>query len=70
KPKDLDSFLLPGLIHIAALQKTGLKIWDAAEDRVYVTRPIILFATADTVAMAYINGLVGHSGAQGCRVWC
>ncbi|RDX40842.1 hypothetical protein OH76DRAFT_1459357 [Lentinus brumalis] len=70
KPQDLESFLLPGLMHISALQKTGLRIWDAADERMYITHPIIIFATADCVGMPYINGLVGHSGAQGCRFWC
>lgn len=70
KPQDLESFLLPGLMHISALQKQGLKIWDAADNRMYISCPIVIFVTADCVAMAYINGLVGHSGAQGCRFWC
>ncbi len=70
KPKDLDSFMLPGLMHISALQKKGLKIWDAADKRFFISRPIVLFICADTVAMSSINGLVGHSGARGCRLWC
>ena len=32
KPKNLDSFLFPGLYHLAALQKEGLAIWNAADD--------------------------------------
>ena len=28
-PKNLDSFLFPGLSHVSAIQKEGLKIWDA-----------------------------------------
>ncbi|KAI0682946.1 hypothetical protein C8T65DRAFT_518687, partial [Cerioporus squamosus] len=70
KPQDLNSFLLPGLYHIAALQNEGLKIWDAAQKRLRVMRPIIVFATADSVAMAIIDGMVGHSGAHGCRRFC
>ena len=31
KPKNLDSFLFPGLYHIAALQKEGLSIFDASQ---------------------------------------
>ncbi|RDX42284.1 hypothetical protein OH76DRAFT_1458839 [Lentinus brumalis] len=70
KPKDIDSFLLPGLMHISVLQKKGLKIWDAADNRTFISRPIVLCACADCIAMAYINGLVGHTGAHGCRLWC
>lgn len=70
KPRNLESFLFPGLYHIAALQREGLKIWDSLEQREFVTRPVIIFATADSPAMAYLNGLVGHHGAQGCRLYC
>jgi Transposase family tnp2 len=35
KPKNLDSFLFPGLHHLAALQREGLQIWDAEEDRMF-----------------------------------
>ncbi|KIJ14028.1 hypothetical protein PAXINDRAFT_79868 [Paxillus involutus ATCC 200175] len=30
KPKNVDSFLFPGLHHVSALQKEGLTIWDAS----------------------------------------
>ena len=29
KPKNVDSFLFPGIHHLAALQNEGLSIWDA-----------------------------------------
>ncbi|EJF65166.1 hypothetical protein DICSQDRAFT_50857, partial [Dichomitus squalens LYAD-421 SS1] len=70
KPKIVDSFLFPGLYHVAALQNTPLKIWDSHAQKIRHSRPIIFFATGDTPAMAYINGLVGHSGAHGCRLFC
>ncbi|KAH7917471.1 hypothetical protein BV22DRAFT_989347, partial [Leucogyrophana mollusca] len=28
KPKNVDSFLFPGLHHLAALQREGLRVWD------------------------------------------
>ena len=31
-PKHLESFLFPGFHHIAAVQREGLRIWDASED--------------------------------------
>ena len=34
KPKHLDSFMFLALYHLAALQKEGLMIWDAAQDRI------------------------------------
>jgi len=30
KPKNIDSFLFPGLQHVSTLQKEGLSIWDAS----------------------------------------
>ncbi|KZT32395.1 hypothetical protein SISSUDRAFT_994105, partial [Sistotremastrum suecicum HHB10207 ss-3] len=34
KPKNIDSFLFPSLHHLAALQKEGLKVWNALDGRV------------------------------------
>jgi hypothetical protein len=70
KPKHPDSFLFPGLHHLVALQKEGLMIWDASGDRVFRSFPYLLLATADGPGMTYLNGLVGHSGAYGCRLYC
>ncbi|CDO78075.1 hypothetical protein BN946_scf185020.g1 [Trametes cinnabarina] len=70
KPKNIESFIFPGLYHIAALQREGLMVWDASKQCLFKTRPIIIFATADGPGMAGINSLVGHSGAQGCRIYC
>ena len=45
-------------------------IWDASGDRVFRSFPYLLLATADGPGMTYLNGLVGHSGAYGCRLYC
>ncbi|KAJ3553191.1 hypothetical protein NP233_g12702 [Leucocoprinus birnbaumii] len=70
KPKHLDSFLFPSLYHIAALQNEGLKIWDASMSQFRLARPVVYLATADAPGMVYLSGLVGHSGARGCRNYC
>ncbi|KAI0714307.1 hypothetical protein C8T65DRAFT_543183, partial [Cerioporus squamosus] len=70
KPKNLDSFLFPGLYHLAAIQREGLLIWNAAEQRLVRSNIYLYLATADSPAMAYLNGLVGHNGAHGCRLYC
>jgi hypothetical protein len=70
KPKILESFLFPGLHHLSAIQKEGLPIWDASTDTLYVSNPYMALASADGPAMAYINGLVGHQGKIGCRLYC
>jgi hypothetical protein len=70
KPQVADSFLYPGLHHLAALQINGLPVWDAQKDKVFLSRPFLVFATADGPGMTYLNGLVGHHGAFGCRFYC
>ena len=76
-PKNLDSFLFTGLHHLAALQKTGLRIWSPLHEfdnqdssGVFTSYPYLALATADGPAMACVSGLVGHIGKQQCRVYC
>jgi hypothetical protein len=70
KPKNIDSFLFPCLYHLSALQREGLPIWDASRDMIFISRPFFALGTADGPAMAYLNGLVGHNGKLGCRLYC
>lgn len=70
KPKNLDSFLFPGFQHLSALMKEGLLIWDASTGKVFRSYPFLAYITADGPGMQFINGLVGHSGKQGCRLYC
>ena len=71
KPGDIDSFLFPSLYHTAALQREGLRIYDASTDS-YIShsRPLVIFATADSLGGAAMSGMVGHSGKYGCRLYC
>jgi hypothetical protein len=70
KPKNADSYLFTGLYHVAALQREGLHIWDASRDEVFISYPFLALATADGPGMTYLNGLVGHCGKNGCRLYC
>ncbi|KAF8833144.1 hypothetical protein BDN67DRAFT_992893 [Paxillus ammoniavirescens] len=70
KPKNLDSFMFPGFYHLAAIQKEGLKIWDADRNITFVSHPFLALGTADRPGLAYLNGLVGHHGKNGCRLYC
>ena len=70
KPKNIDSFFFPGLHHLSALQKEGLRIWDSVLDEIFISQIHLTFATADAPAMPYLNGLVGHHGRLGCRLFC
>lgn len=70
KPKIVDSYLFPGLHHLSALQREGLRIWDALHDRVFVSKPFFALGTADGPGMMYLNGLVGYHGKHGCRLYC
>ncbi len=69
-PKDPDSFVYPGLHHLSALQKEGLKIWKASSKSVVVSNPYLVFATADGVGLAYMNGFAGHKSYNHCRRMC
>jgi len=70
KPKNLDSFLFPGLAHVSALQKEGLPIWDGYNRMAALSFLFLLLALADAVAMAELSGSVGHHGRRGCRLLC
>jgi hypothetical protein len=70
KPKHADSFTFPGLHHLAALQREGLPIWDCITNTVNICHPFFGLGTADGPGMTYLNGLVGHHGKNGCRLFC
>ena len=70
KPKNSDSYLYPSMHHVAAIQKEGLKIWDARRDVVFTFHIYLTLATADGPGMTYLNGLNGHQGALGCCLYC
>ncbi|KIM36421.1 hypothetical protein M413DRAFT_20524 [Hebeloma cylindrosporum] len=70
KPKNLDSFIFPGLYHLASVQNDGLPIWDASRDVTFISNPFLALATADGPGMACLNGCVGHQGKIHCRLQC
>ncbi|KAG6823184.1 hypothetical protein H0H92_011113, partial [Tricholoma furcatifolium] len=69
-PKHPESFVFPGAHHLAAIQKTGLCIWDAETGRVFVSRPFFYLGAADGPGSVHFTGLVGHHGAYPCRLYC
>ncbi|KJA13779.1 hypothetical protein HYPSUDRAFT_151159, partial [Hypholoma sublateritium FD-334 SS-4] len=70
KPGNIESFLFPGFHHVSALMKEGLSIWDASENKSFISKIFILLGLADGPGLTYLNGLTGHSGAYGCRLYC
>lgn len=70
KPKNIDSFMAVGLHHLSALQKEGLKIWNSSLNRALRSRIYLLFTTADGPGLVHWDGLVGHCGKNGCRLYC
>jgi hypothetical protein len=70
KPKNVDSFLFPGMHHACALSKEGMNNWDAYQDRIFLSKVFPLLGAADGPGLTYLNGLTGHSGAYGCRLYC
>ena len=69
-PKNIDSFLFPGLQHLASLQKEGLQIWDAALQHEVVSKVFLALITVDGPGMMHITGMVGYHGKHGCRLYC
>ncbi|KAG1807870.1 uncharacterized protein BJ212DRAFT_1202391, partial [Suillus subaureus] len=70
KPKNLNSFVFPGLHHLCAIQTEGLAIWDGAQQKEFRSNPFLFVVTADGPGMAFLTGLVGHHGKMGCRLYC
>ena len=66
KPKNTDSFMYPGLHHVAALQKEGFRMWDACRRTIFPSRPWIFLVTADAVGASLLHGGVGHHRKKGC----
>lgn len=69
-PKHLDSFLFPGLAHVSAIQKEGVRIWDSLNNVDALSLIFVLLVLADAVASAEVSGSVGHQGKRGCRIFC
>jgi hypothetical protein len=55
KPRNPDSYMCVGLSHLAAIQKEGLKIWDASRREIFVCRPFLAAAGADAVGLHSTN---------------
>lgn len=70
KPRNLNSFLVVGLHHLSVLQKEGLQIWDTAHNTTFHSDIYLLFTTADGPGLVHWDGLVGHCGKNGCRLYC
>lgn len=70
KPIHPDSMIFPGFHHIVALQREGLRVWDASRKRYFKSRPFFALGTADGPGVTFLNGLVGHHGRIGCRLYC
>ena len=69
-PKHLDLFLFPGLAHLSAVQKEGLRVWDGYQWVRVLSNIILWLILADTVAMTELSGSVGHQGRKACRLLC
>ncbi|EIW73862.1 hypothetical protein CONPUDRAFT_53544 [Coniophora puteana RWD-64-598 SS2] len=69
-PRNVDSFLFPGYHHVSALQREGLGIWNASQQRGYKSHIHHFLATADGPGLTYFNGMCGHCGKNGCRMYC
>ena len=69
-PRNFDSFLFPGLGHLAALQRETIMIWDSVLQREvhsWIFLPLII---ADGPGMMHITGFVEYHGKHGCQLYC
>ena len=69
-PKDLDSFFFSGLYHLSAIQREGLPVWDARDQKLHEDHPWLIFVTADAVGISDVSGSAGHHARIGCRLMC
>ncbi|KZV74580.1 hypothetical protein PENSPDRAFT_572757 [Peniophora sp. CONT] len=70
KPKNLDTFNYTAFHHLSAIQKEGLHVWDASTGDIIEDHPFLAGIGADTLGMAAVDGMVGHTGRVGCRFQC
>ncbi|KZV60743.1 hypothetical protein PENSPDRAFT_593394, partial [Peniophora sp. CONT] len=70
KPKNVDSFLYPGLYHVSALQHEGLRVWDSYLNKICLSNLTVAFGTADTPGAVYFSGGAGHTSMHPCRLLC
>ena len=70
KPKNVDSFLFPGMHHLAMIQCKGLSMWDPFSDSRYSSYVYLLFTTANGPGLVYWDRMVGHSSKNGCHLYC
>ena len=59
-PKNLDSFLFPGLTYLSAIKKENLHLWDSALQQEIQSKVFLALLTADRPGMIHIIGLVGY----------
>ena len=69
-PKNTNSFLFPGLQHLAGLQKEKLRLWDAVLQCEVQSRVFLALLTADGPGMMHVTGFVGYHGKHGCQLYC
>ena len=69
-PKNLDSFLLSGLQHLAALQKEGLRVWDAVLQCQIHSKVFLTLLMADGPSIMHITKFVGYHGKHSCCLYC
>ncbi|KZV74254.1 hypothetical protein PENSPDRAFT_573224 [Peniophora sp. CONT] len=70
KPQNLDTYNYTAFHHLSAIQKEGLRVWDASTGQIIDDHPFLACIGADTPGMAAVDGMVGHSGRVGCRFSC
>ena len=64
-------FLFPGFHHLSALQCEGLRIWDSACNRDFLSQLMLYPACANGPArLLTMSNFIGHQGKNGCCMQC
>ena len=69
-PKNFDLLFFSSVYHLSALQREGLVVWDAYDQKLHQDDPSLIFITADAVGIADVSGSAGHHARLGCRLIC
>ena len=70
KLKFIESFLSPGLHHISALKREGLRIWDSAHNHDFITWLFLFLRCTNGPGLLTMSNFVGHQGKNSCHMHC
>ena len=70
KPGFIKSFLYLGFHHLSTLQHKGLTIWDALENKTFISRPFLFLSCGDGPGLLCTSNFVRHLEKHGYYTYC